>query len=354
MSRTDAPEVYTPRELAAAIGVPVLQIDGWIADGLVATVHEGFVGDQEATRLIRRLAATRATLGPDARQTPALIGVPALFARSLEAQRSVGLPTLLSTAVHALGILAIVIMTTIGAGTLVTEERIPPEPARLVYLTTPGPGGGGGGGGRGQPEPPPKAEQRAPRPRPIVSPVPSVRPPRVVTATRRPVLNHEPQPLLLAPVVSLPGNLRNRLGILASTSAAGPSQGSGTGGGAGSGSGIGLGDGDGPGLGPGSGGGVGGGPYRPGSGVEPPRLLREVKPRYSEEARRANVEGDVVLEVIILADGSVGQVVVRRSLGYGLDARAVEAVQQWRFSPATRQGVAVDVIVEVAVEFVLR
>jgi len=57
----------------------------------------------------------------------------------------VGLPTLLSTAVHAIGVLAIVIMTTVGAGTLVTEERIPPEPIRLVYLTTPGPGGGGGG-----------------------------------------------------------------------------------------------------------------------------------------------------------------------------------------------------------------
>ena len=351
MRRTDAPEVYAPREMAAAIGVPVHRIDGWIADGLVATVHEGFIGDQEATRLIRRLAETRAALGPDARQTPALIGVPALFARSLEAQRMVGLPTLLSTAVHAIGVLAIVIMTTVGAGTLVTEERIPPEPTRLVYLTTPGPGGGGGG--LNQPEPPPQAEQRAPRPRPIVSPVPSVRPPRVV-ATRRPVLDHAPQPLLLAPVVSLPGNLRNRLGILASTSAADPSQGSGTGGGAGSGRGTGLGDGDGPGLGPGFGGGIGGGPYRPGSGVEPPRLLREVKPRYSEAARRANVEGEVVLEVIILADGSVGQVEVRRSLGYGLDARAVEAVQQWRFSPATRQGMAVDVIVEVAVEFVLR
>ena len=262
----------------------------------------------------------------------------------------VGLLTLLSTAVHAIWVLAIVIMTTVGAGTLVTEERIPPEPTRLVYLTTPGPGGAGGGGGLNQPEPPPQAEQRAPRPRPIVSPVPSVRPLRVVAATRRPVLDHAPQPLLLAPVVSLPGNLRNRLGILASTSAADPSQGSGTGGGAGSERGSGLGDGDGPGF----GGGIGGGPYRPGSGVEPPRLLREVKPRYSEAARRANVEGEVVLEVIILADGSVGQVEVRRSLGYGLDAHAVEAVQQWRFSPATRQGMAVDVIVEVAVEFVLR
>ena len=168
------------------------------------------------------------------------------------------------------------------------------------------------------------------------------------------MLDHEPQPQLFAPVASLPGDLRDRIGTLTSTSDADASQGPGTGGGAGQGRGTGLGEGDGPGLGPGFGGGIGGGPYRPGSGIDPPRLLREVKPRYSEVARRANIEGDVVLEVIIRADGSVGQVDVLQRLGFGLDERAVEAVRQWRFAPATRQGVAVDVIVEVAMEFVLR
>jgi TonB family protein len=53
-------------------------------------------------------------------------------------------------------------------------------------------------------------------------------------------------------------------------------------------------------------------------------------------------------------DGSVGDVRVLRGLGGGLDQRAVEAVRQWRFSPAHKQGVPVDVIVEVAVEFKLR
>ena len=83
-------------------------------------------------------------------------------------------------------------------------------------------------------------------------------------------------------------------------------------------------------------------------------LLREVKPDYTEEARRRGVEGDVVLEIVVRADGSVGNVRVLQGLGGGLDQRAVDAVRQWRFSPARRFGTPVDVMVEVAVEFKLR
>jgi len=104
----------------------------------------------------------------------------------------------------------------------------------------------------------------------------------------------------------------------------------------------------------GTGGGAGGGPYRPGSGVEPPRLLQEVKGIYTEEARRANITGDVLMEVVVRADGTVGSARVLRGLGYGLDERAAAAVRQWRFAPARRLGVAVDVVVEVAMEFNLR
>ena len=85
---------------------------------------------------------------------------------------------------------------------------------------------------------------------------------------------------------------------------------------------MGVGPGTGRGVGPGEGGGIGGGPYRPNSGIEPPGLLRDVK--------------------------------VLRRLGSGLDEQAVEAVRQWRFSPARRLGTPVAVIVEVAVEFTLR
>jgi TonB family protein len=66
------------------------------------------------------------------------------------------------------------------------------------------------------------------------------------------------------------------------------------------------------------------------------------------------VTGDVVLEIVIRSDGSVGDVKVLRGLGFGLNDRAVAAVRNWKFSPARRQGTPVDVIVEVEVEFSLR
>jgi protein TonB len=66
------------------------------------------------------------------------------------------------------------------------------------------------------------------------------------------------------------------------------------------------------------------------------------------------VTGDVVLEIVIRSDGSVGNVKVLRGLGFGLDDRAVAAVRNWKFSPARRLGTPVDVIVEVEVEFSLR
>jgi len=111
---------------------------------------------------------------------------------------------------------------------------------------------------------------------------------------------------------------------------------------------------DGSGIGEGSGGGTGGGPYRPGSGIVAPRLLKEVKAAYTEEARLRNLEGDVVLEIVVRRDGSVGDVNLVKGLPNGLNDRAIAAVRQWRFAPATRLGQPVDVLVEVAVEFKLR
>ena len=128
----------------------------------------------------------------------------------------------------------------------------------------------------------------------------------------------------------------------------------GIGGGVGSGRGTGSGSGTGSGLGEGSGGGTGGGPFRPGSGIEPPRLIREVRPNYTEEGRRRRIEGEVDLEVVVGRDGRAANIRVVRGLGAGLDQQAVVAVGQWRFSPARRNGVPVDVVVDVSVEFALR
>jgi periplasmic protein TonB len=79
-----------------------------------------------------------------------------------------------------------------------------------------------------------------------------------------------------------------------------------------------------------------------------------VKPDYTDEGRRRTIEGDVVLEIVVRSDGTVGSVKLLQGLGAGLDQRATEAVRQWRFSPARRYGTPVDVIVEVAMEFKLR
>jgi TonB family protein len=161
-------------------------------------------------------------------------------------------------------------------------------------------------------------------------------------------------PIVSAPIVQAPADDRNRAGVLQEARAETQSRGPGAGGGAGTGTGTGIGPGDGNGVGPGSGGGTGGGPFRPGSGIEPPRLLREVRADYTEDARRRALEGEVVLEIIVRRDGTVGDIRILKRLGAGLDDRATDAVRQWRFQPARRAGAPVDVIVEVAVEFKLR
>ncbi len=160
--------------------------------------------------------------------------------------------------------------------------------------------------------------------------------------------------MLAAPIVSAPADARDRIGVLEEAREQAESHGPGRSGGAGTGAGTGLGQGTGSGVGPGSDGGTGGGPFRPGSGIEAPRLLREVKADYTEDARRRGVTGEVVMEIVIARDGSVGDVKILRRLGAGLDERAAQAVRQWRFAPATRKGLPVDVLVEVAVEFKLR
>jgi protein TonB len=69
-----------------------------------------------------------------------------------------------------------------------------------------------------------------------------------------------------------------------------------------------------------------------------PRVIREVKPQYTAEAMRAKVQGTVLLECVVLADGSVGNVEVVKSLDgtFGLDQEAVKAAKQWRFQPGRR------------------
>jgi TonB family protein len=265
------------------------------------------------------------------------------------------LPLAVSGSIHVglIGLLialAFVGVPHIRAAAPVFEEL----PARLVFLVQPGPGGGGGGGGLKQPKPPSRAQRKGDQS--LSSPMPDPPPPPPEPA---PKPEPEPPPVLApveAPVATVKNDPQNQAGVLETPKPAPPepSQGPGTGGGAGTGEGTGLGRGNGAGVGDGSEAGMGGGPYRPGSGVEPPSLLREVKPDYTEDARRRGVEGEVVMEIVVRRDGTVGDVRVLKGLGYGLDQRAIEAVRQWRFGAARRLGQVVDVLVEVSMEFRLR
>lgn len=119
----------------------------------------------------------------------------------------------------------------------------------------------------------------------------------------------------------------------------------------GGGRGGGLGSGNGNGLGPGSGGNTGGGVYHVGGGVSEPVVIYQVEPEFSDEARKAKVAGNVLVSLIVGANGLPQNVRVIRGIGMGLDERAVEAVRQYRFKPAMMNGKAVPVMMNVDVNF---
>jgi periplasmic protein TonB len=229
----------------------------------------------------------------------------------------------------------------------ILPDRLPNE---IVWLSVPGPGGGGGGGGNQMKEPPKKAELPG---KDKIS-VPVEKPPAV--ELQKPEPAPEPEPEVNIPAQTMAAAETTAPGLIESQAAGSVSQGTGTGGGAGTGTGTGMGPGQGSGLGPGFGGGTGGGAYRPGNGVENPRLIREVKPQYTAEAMRAKIQGAVWLECVVLPDGSVGDVRVVRSLDstFGLDQEAIRAAKQWRFQPGTRFGEPVPVLVTIELTFTLR
>jgi periplasmic protein TonB len=355
-----ASEVFTAREIARAAGVGPEDVELSIRSGALRSLDGWFVPSAEAVRAVRQLRAGLACGGP--RQIFSPHGAP---------HRSPGRALAASSALHGLVFAGILVLTTLGVTTTPRETTPVGAVTRMVFLPTPGPGGGGGGGGMRQPAPPRRAElkgvsslrspvppRRAVAKRPetkVARTPPPVRPRPVERPVEPPPVATTPEPLpqVVAPVATAAADPKDQPGVLAEAPVT-TSQGSGTGGGAGTGQGPGMGEGDGAGIGPGSGGGTGGGPYRAGSGISAPSIVREVKPDYTEEARRRGVEGDVVLEIVVRRDGSVGAVTLLEGLGSGLDQRAIDAVRQWRFNPAMRRGVAVDVMVEVAVEFKLR
>jgi TonB family protein len=199
-------------------------------------------------------------------------------------------------------------------------------------------GGGGGGGDRDKLQATKGALPKLSKEQ--------ITPPVVVVRNDSPKLPVPPE--VVVPQMNLPqiGSLGDPLSKVTLAS-----NGTGSGGGIGSGSGGGVGSGRGPGVGPGWGGGIGGGAYRVGGGVSAPRALYSPDPEYSEEARKAKWQGTVVLWVIVGPDGKPRDIRIQRSLGMGLDEKAIEAVRQWKFDPAKKDGQPVAVQINVEVNF---
>ena len=220
--------------------------------------------------------------------------------------------------------------------TLMAPIDIAPYVAKPAQQT-----GGGGGGDR---SPLPASKGRLPK-----FSTKQFTPPMAVVNNPDPKLIMEPT-LVIPLDANIPNvNMAQYGDPLAKIGPA--SNGPGSGGGIGSGSGGGVGSGKGPGFGPGEGGGFGGGTYRVGNGVTAPTLTFKVEPEYSEEARKAKFMGTVILYIEVNEKGLVQNPRVLRSVGMGLDEKAIEAVMKWRFRAGYKDGKPVTVAAQVEVNF---
>ena len=240
--------------------------------------------------------------------------------------RHMGRAMLTSMLIHGVVFLSLVLAVAVVPKEVLNSVR---PSFDLIYLPAES-GPGGGGGGNPTAAPPKRME------------VPAHQDPTTVPiATEKPA---EPLPPLLASIQT------NTTDLLQATGNASVSLANVGGGGKG----PGLGEGEGPGAGPGRNGGSGGGDvYAPGNGVTMPVSLFEAKPIYTPEGMRQKIQGDVTLEVVVLADGTVGQVRVIQSLdrASGIDNAAIESARKWRFKPGMKDGKPVATIVRMIVSF---
>jgi TonB family protein len=199
----------------------------------------------------------------------------------------------------------------------------------------------GGGGGGGAHEIPMPSKGRPPQVAKM-----QITPPQIIRIDR-PKLGVEPTAMVKMP----DNNTLPNLGMTQSPQIALASQGKGSGSGFGQGLGGGIGAGHGIGTGPGSGGGYGGGLMSVGGGVSAPQVIHSVQPEFTDDARRANYQGNVSVQLIVDSEGNPQNVRLVNHLGMGLDEKAVEAVKQYRFRPAMYQGHPVSVQILIDVDF---
>ena len=224
---------------------------------------------------------------------------------------------------------AVILFTPVD--TALSEYR--PKPAAMH--------GGGGGGDR---SPLPASKGRLPK-----ASLRQFTPPAAVFHNLNPRLAMEPS-IIAPPDVNLPNVNMSAYGDpLAHLGPA--SNGPGSGGGIGSGKGGGVGSGSGGGVGPGEGGGIGGVVYRAGGGVTNPIAIYHPEPEYSDDARRAKLQGYVLLEMVVDENGRPRDIRVVQSLGLGLDEEAMKTLAKWRFKPGTKDGKPVPVVATASVGF---
>jgi TonB family protein len=254
----------------------------------------------------------------------------------------------LSSMAHIAGLAAILAISYYFGKPVVEEakrqvvELVAPSEVPTMKSSPKPVAGGGGGGDRDKFE---ATKGRIPK-----QSMQQITPPAIVVRNDHPKLAVEPT-VVVPPQVKLAYNAPNLGNPTAAMPSGPPSNGTGSGGGIGSGSGGGIGVGTGPGVGEGRGGGIGGGVFRVGGGVSAPKAIFQPDPEYSEEARKAKFQGVCVLSLIVGPDGKPREPHVIRSLGLGLDEKALEAVTQWKFEPALKDGKPVAVAINVEVQF---
>ena len=292
------------------------------------------------------LASPRIAEHPQACSAPEPSVLPTLFGEGYGLYTTRPSTFVLSFLIH---VLVIVLLLTSGTYVARHSQEIKQHVVGLVsdvspYVLPPAStraGGGGGGGDRDK-----LAASKGVLPRFSRE---QFTPPMVVIRNESPKLVAEPT-VVVPPELQLPQQV-GPLGDPLSSLLGPPSSGTGSGGGIGSGTGGGVGSGRGPGVGPGSGGGMGGGVYKVGGGVTAPRVIYAPDPEFSEEARKSKYQGTVVVWLIVGLDGRTRDIRVQRTLGMGLDEKAVEAIRRWRFEPARKDGIPVAVQINVEVNF---
>ena len=240
----------------------------------------------------------------------------------------------------------------------IPNEQPTPDPGTAGFNK--GNGGGskpkpekaGGGGGGGREEAKPASFGKLPQA--------SLEVPQILPPDPKPVLPKNPALPVAATVVADPMLVPPDARVLPygdyKSKSTDPSSGPGTGNGIGSGTGTGVGPGEGGGIGPGRGGNIGGGDFNAGGGgpggggggydriftgkevTSKARLISKPEPQYTEDARKNQITGTVVLKVVFASNGSVTNIRTVSGLPFGLTERAIAAARQIKFSPATKDG----------------